>query len=140
MTTEPVTDEEDDGSKVTVMVQLAPAATDVQLLEGGMLVKLGLPVAVTEVTAKMALPVLVKVTVLTFLEPMAAVPKSRLAGDSVTTGIEVPVPARAAKFGLPVPLDVTEMAAASLPANEGLKVTVMVQLAFVARLAAHVLV
>src|SRR5580704_17101068 len=111
MTTEPVAAAEEDGSNVTVMVQVAPAATEVQLLVGGIPVKPELPVAVTELTVKVALPEFVKVTVLTVLEPMSWLPKSRLAGDSVTTGAELPVPARATDWGLPAPFEVTVIAA-----------------------------
>src|SRR5579859_5763391 len=126
MTTEPVTDADEDGSKVMVMVHVAPAATEVQLLAGGIPVKPGLPVAVTELTVKVALPELVSITVLTVLEPMSSLPKEMLAGDRVTAGAELPVPARATDCGLPAPLEVTVIAADRLPAAAGLKVTVIV--------------
>ena len=45
------------------------------------------------------------------------------------TPVEVPVPERLADWGLPVALSVMARAAPRLPATEGVKVTLIVQLA-----------
>jgi hypothetical protein len=77
------------GVKVTLMMQLAPAAT----LAPQVLVWAKFPLAVTLVMFKAALPVFVRVTVWDALVVPTACPvKVRLVGASVTTGASSPLP------------------------------------------------
>ena len=55
-------------------------------------------------------------------------PKARLVGETLAI-MDVPVPERLTDWGLPVALSAMARAAARLPAAEGVKVTLMVQLA-----------
>src|SRR5260370_607255 len=95
MTIEPVTDAEVVGAKVTVIVQDAPAATVVQLLVGGVLLKLPLPDAVTDVSV--AVPVFVSVTFWVAAEPPTEVlgKVSPAAGVSDANPPVLPVPVSA---------------------------------------------
>ena len=118
-----------EGVKVTLIVQLAPTATELpQLLVSEKSPPLA-PVSVRPVTLKAALPGLAKVMVCAVVAaPRDWFPKERLAGERLTTGA-VPVPVRATVWGLPVALSVRESEAARLPLAEGVKVTLIVQLA-----------
>ena len=79
------------GVKVTLMMQLAPAAT----LAPQVLVWAKSPLAATFVMFKMALPVLVRVTVWGVLVlPTACPVKVRLLGASMTTGASSPLPVK----------------------------------------------
>src|SRR5947209_14854212 len=118
------------GVKLTVTVQLAPAATaaDVQLL-----ICEKSPVAMTLVTVKGAVPVLTRVIGFPLLvEPTNTPWKLRPTGDNVAIGA-TPVPLIAADCGLPLALSVIFTVDERLPVLVGVKVTLIVQLAFAAR-------
>lgn len=117
------------GVKVTVIVQEAPTAIApaVQLL-----VCEKSPVAVTLLIVSGAVPVFVTVigdAVLVL--PTSTPAKLRLRGESVAAGA-TPVPLIAALCGLPVALSVILTVDDRLPVLVGVKVTVIVQLAFAA--------
>ena len=119
----------DPGVNVTVIVQFAPAASELpQLFACPKLLAL---VPVTE------MPVMVRAAVPGFDSVMgsavAAVPTSVLGkgsglGLSTACGA-VPVPVITADCGEPVALSATEMAAVRLPVDPGVNATVMVQVA-----------
>jgi hypothetical protein len=118
-----------DGVKVTLIVQMAPAATlDPQLLVWAKSLAL-VPETAMLVTLKAALPELVRVIVWAVLvAPTDWFPKARLVGETLATRA-VPVPERLTFWGLPVALSVMVSEAARLPLAEGLKVTLIVQVA-----------
>jgi hypothetical protein len=129
--------------KVTVMVHCAPAAR-VLLLPGQVLVCANsvalVPVMAMLLMVRGPVPLLVSVTVCPALVvPVVWLAKLRLEGLKVTAGA-VPVPERPTVWGLPVALSVMATLAVRLPVAEGLKVTLMLQLALAARLAGQVLV
>jgi hypothetical protein len=135
------------GVKVTLMAQLAPAATLVpQLLLCAK--SLGfVPVSAMPLTLRAALPVLLKVMVCEALAtPTGWFPKLRLVDERLTAGAlglvpeTVPVPARVTDCGLPVALSVRLRAAVRDPLAAGVKVTLMVQLAPAATLDPQLLV
>jgi hypothetical protein len=121
------------GVKLTVMVQFAPAASEVPQLF--VCPKLLAFVPATE------MPVMVRAAVPGFESvigsAVAAVPTSVLgkaSGFGLSTACgAVPIPVRAAVCGDPVALSTTEIAALRLPLAAGVNVTVMVQLAPAAR-------
>ncbi len=131
------------GAKSTLIVQLAPAATEVPQVpvppkaKGPEIVKLPLNVRVE-------LPVLVSVAVCAVLVlPTDWLEKIREAGERLTSGPvveDVPVPLRVVVWGLPVALSATLKVALKVPVAEGVKVTLIVQLAAAARLVPQVLV
>ena len=78
---------------------------------------------------KVALPLLVRVTVCAVLVvPTGWFPKARLVEERLTTAA-VPVPERLTVCGLPLALSVMLTEAVRLPLAEGVKVTLIVQLA-----------
>ena len=120
-----------EGSKVTLMVQLAPAATELpQVLVSAKLLPFVPERAMLEML-KAPLPELVKATTCAALVlPTATFPKAKLAGERLTAGaVLVPVPERATLCGLPLTLSAIFRAAEAVPLAGGLKVTLMVQLA-----------
>jgi len=123
---EPVRDPEAVGEKVTVAVQLAPAASDPQPLETAKF-----PVAVTELMLADALPELVTVTVCALeVLPTFTEPNDSVVGDTEIAGaVATPVPESATVCGLPEALEETDRVPVRAPARVGEKVTVAVQLA-----------
>ena len=120
------------GVNITVILQLAPAPTELpQVLAWVKSLALA-PVTARLVTLKPALPVLVSVTACVELEvPTDWLAKARLAGERLTPAAAVlaPVPERPTVWGLPLALSAMLIAAVRAPLAEGLKVTLMVQLA-----------
>jgi len=97
------------------------------------------PVSARLVMLMAALPVLLRVAVCTALVvPTDWLPKTRLVGERPSTAA-VPVPERLTVCGLPLALSVTLTEAVRLPLAEGVKVTLMVQLAPAATELPHVL-
>jgi hypothetical protein len=113
------------GLKVTLRVQLAPAAT----LAPQVLVWEKSPLAVMLVTLRATFPVLLSVTVCALLlVPTACAGKVREAGERLTRGA-VPVPVRLTVCVAGLALSVMVKVAVSEPARVGVKVTLRVQLA-----------
>jgi len=126
------------GVKVTLIVQLAPAAK----VEPQVVVRAKSPafVPVKEVTieARLVVPMLLRVTTWAELVvPATWLPKVRLPGARVTP---VPVPVRATVCGLPEALSVMESEAVREPIALGLNVMLKVQLSPTARVAPQVVV
>ena len=123
-----------DGVKVTLIVQLAPAASVLGLM-GQVLVcaksPAFVPATVMLVIVRAAVPLFVSVTDLAALVvPTFWAPKLRLVGFSVTAGAEtVPVPESATLCGLPVALSLIVTLALRLPVAEGENVTLIAQFA-----------
>ena len=116
---------------MTLIVQVPPAATELpQLLVWAK--SLGfVPVSAILVMVKAALPVLVRVMVWAALvAPTAWLANVRLVGERLADGI-APCPSRRGSrvWGLPLALSATLSEAVQLPLAEGLKVTLIVQLA-----------
>ena len=90
----------------------------------------------------MALPVLLRVRVCAALVvPTDRLPKLRLVAERLATGAAaVPVPERLTACGLPLALSVMLTEALRVPEAEGVKVTLIVQLAPVVSELPHVLV
>ena len=120
--------------KVTLIVQMAPAATlDPQLLVWAKSLAL-VPETAMLVTLKAALPELVRVIVWAVLvAPTDWFPKARLVGETLATRA-VPVPERLTFWGLPVALSVMFNVLVRVPGAEGLKVTWTEHLALAASL------
>jgi hypothetical protein len=120
------------GVKLTVMVQEAPAASDApQLLVSPKLLALA-PVTEMLVKVKGALPGFDNVMGSGVAEVLMVVLGNASGfGLSTAWGISgtVPMPVRTADWGEPVALSTTEIAALRLPAEAGVKLTVMVQVA-----------
>src|SRR2546425_2794723 len=112
------------GAKVTLMVQLAPAAR----LLPQLLVWKKFKLATMPAMVRVALPLFISVTAIgRLLVPTVWLPVTvRLGGTSVTTGA-TPVPVRVIVRGLPLPLSVIMIAPVLLPRAVGVKVTLMVQ-------------
>ena len=125
------------GINVTLMVQLAPAATELPQL----LVWAKSPLALMAVILRAALPELLSVTVCgALVVPCAWLPKVRLTGERPATGpLADPVPVRLTVCGLLAAPSVMVRAPVLVPPAVGVKVTVTVQLAPIARLAPQVL-
>ena len=123
-----------DGVKVTLIVQLAPAASVLGLM-GQVLVcaksPAFVPATVMLVIVRAAVPLFVSVTDLAALVvPTFWAPKLRLVGFSVTAGAEtVPVPESATLCGLPAALSLIVTLALRLPVAVGENVTLSVQVA-----------
>ena len=121
-----------EGVNITVILQLAPAPTEVpQVLAWVKSLALA-PVTARLVTLKTALPLLVSVTVCAALVvPTDWLAKARLAGERLTPAAAVlaPVPERPTVWGLPLALSAMLSVAARAPLAEGLKVTLIVHLA-----------
>ncbi len=132
------------GVNLTVMTQLAPAATLVPqvfvwekelALAPPMLMPSPVPLRV-----RAPVPVFFKVTVWVAADVPVVVPANvRLAGVKVTAGA-VPVPLNVAVCGDPLALSATFTAAVCEPDAAGVNLTAMVQLAPAATLVPHVLV
>src|SRR2546422_809066 len=119
------------GLKVTLMVQLAPAAT----LLPQLLAWAKSPLAAMLAMFNTAVPLLVSVDVWDGLVvPMSRLPKIRLVLDKVMTGARIPTPVRDTTWGLPGALSVTAIDPSRVPTAVGVKATVMMQLAPGARL------
>jgi hypothetical protein len=89
---------------------------------------------------KVPLPVLLSLTVYAVLRvPTGWLPKARLVGERLTKAV-VPVPKKLTVCGLPLALSVMLTEAVRLPLAEGVKVTLMVQLALAATELPQVLV
>ena len=120
------------GLKVTVMVQVAPTASEEpHLFDCPKLLALA-PVTEMPVMVSAAVPGLDSV----MGRVDAGVP-TRVLGKASGLGLStacgwVPVPVTAADCGEPVALSATEIAAVRLPADPGVNVTVMVQVALAA--------
>jgi hypothetical protein len=114
------------GVKVTLIVQVAPAAT----LDPQLFVCAKFPVVVVLATASATFPVLDSVTACALLvEFSSRAAKVRAVGETLATG-EVPVPVRLTVWVLPgTPLLLSVMVGVPLrgPVAVGVKVTLMVQ-------------
>ena len=117
------------GVNVTVIVQLAPAASEVpQLLLSPKLLELA-PVTEILVMVRAAVPGLDRVVDCVVAEvPTNVLVNVMVLEVNVACGA-VPVPVRAAVCGEPVALSTTEIEALRLPAEAGVNVIVIVQLA-----------
>ena len=128
------------GVKITLMMQPAPAPRlDPQVL---VCVKSLAFEPETEMLAmvRTALPVLVSVTDWDGVAvPTDGLPKVRLEGETLTPDA-APVPERLTACGLPVALSEMASDAARPPLEEGVKVTLMVQLVLAATLEPQLLV
>src|SRR5438128_5108384 len=113
------------GVNVTLIVQLAPAAT----LLPQVLVWAKSPLAVMLVTFRTPFPVLLRVTLCAALvAPVSCAANGSVAVERLTTG-PVAVPASATVCGLPLALSVMVRVPVRAPSAVGLNVTVIVQLA-----------
>ena len=116
------------GVNVTLMVQFAPAATDVpQVLLCAYCVLAAMLVMLSAV-----LPMLLSVTVCgPLVVPDAWLPKLTLFEDRLTTGpaAAVPVPVKLTVCGLPAALSVMVIVPVRVPVAVGVNVTLIVQLA-----------
>src|SRR5205823_3337782 len=114
-----------DGLKTTLMVQLAPAASDVPQL----LVWLKSPVAGSEEIVSPVFPLLVSVTICAALEvPTSCEAKVSDAGENAATAAR-PVPLKLTGAGGVLLLLDNDNDPVRLPMADGLKTTLMVQLA-----------
>ena len=114
------------GVKVTLIEQLAPPAT----LAPQLFVSPKLPVVAMLAMLSGAPPVLARVTTCgRLVVPTACVPKVRLAGNRLAAGGVAPVPVRVMVWGDPRPVSVRVTVPTLVPNAEGVKVTLMVQLA-----------
>ena len=117
-----------EGVKETLMVQLAPAATEPPQLLDCAKSPAFVPETAMPLTVNAALPELVRVTARAALvAPTAWLAKVRLVGDRLAAAV-APVPVRLTLCGLPVALSVRVRAAVRVPATAGIKVTLIVQL------------
>ena len=124
------------GVKVTLRVQLAPAAR----LALHVFVSEKSPLTVMPVMLRAALPLLQSVTVCALLHvPTACAGKVKEAGERLTTGA-VPVPVRLTVWVAGLALSAMVKEPLREPLTVGVKVTLRVQLALAARLAPQVLV
>jgi hypothetical protein len=126
MTTDPRSAPVAVGVKVTLIVQVAEAATEVQLL-----VCAKLPLAVMPITVSVAPPLLVRVMVFPALAVLIAwAPKFKSIAERLTvaTEPEIPTPDKWISCGLLDPLSVIVRTPTREPLAVGVKVTVMVQL------------
>ena len=112
------------GVKVTLIAQLAPAATVLPQL----LVWAKSPFAVTLVKLSAAPPVLVSATACAALVvPTVWLPKLTLDGDKLTAAGVFPTPVRLTLCGLPLALSVMLSVPVRVPAAAGVKVTLIAQ-------------
>jgi hypothetical protein len=115
-----------EGVKVTLIVQLAPAATELpQVLVWAKSLALA-PVTARLVMFSVALPVLLTVTLRAVLVVGTGwLPKARLVAERPATGAALPpVPVKFTLCGLPVALSVMLTEAVRVPVAEGVKVKV----------------
>src|SRR5882762_441666 len=119
------------GVKVTLMVQLAPAATELPQLSVSAKSPVLVPVMAMLETFSAPAPLLVRVTVCAVAAtPTLVVLNVKLAGLKPTVGEGAePVPLRLIVCGLAGALSVMLIEAVRLPAAPGVKVTLMVQFA-----------
>jgi hypothetical protein len=119
-----------DGLKTTLIVQLDPAVTDPPQLSDSVKSLAFVPVTET-VGVSVALPVLLTVAVWTELVvPSDTLPNVRLVVDRpATAAVPVPVPESATICGLLLALSFRARVAVRLPAELGVNVTAIVQLA-----------
>ena len=119
------------GAKVTLMLQLPPATTELPQLLDSLKSPLFAPVTAMLVMVKAAVPVLVRVTGCAELViPRVWLPKVRLVELRLTVG-PPPVPVRFTLCVLPATLlllSVMVTAAVRVPGSVGVKVTLIVQL------------
>src|SRR5213593_2962406 len=123
------------GLKLTVIVQVALTASDAG--QSFVCVKSPgfVPVRAMPLIVSGAVPVFCSVDVCgALVEPIASEPNARLAGVRVTLEA-VPVPVRVTLCGLPTALSVIATLALRLPVAVGLNATVIVHVAFAARVA-----
>jgi hypothetical protein len=117
------------GVNVTVIVQVAPAASEVPQVLVSPKLLVFVPVTEMPVIVSAAVPGLDRVVDCVVAEvPTNVLGNVRVLEVKVACGA-VPVPVRAAVCGEPVALSATDIEALRLPAEAGVKVTVMVQLA-----------
>jgi hypothetical protein len=117
------------GVKVTLIVHLAPAATELPQVLVWAKSPAVVPVIVILAMLRAALPVLLRVAVwaaLVVLTDWRA--KVRLVGERLAAGA-VPVPERATVWGLPLALSLMLTQAVRVPLAVGVKVTLIVPLA-----------
>jgi len=128
-----------EGLKVTLMAQLAPAATELpQVLVSAKLLAF-VPEMATLEMPKASFPEFVKVMDCAVLVvPTARFPKARLVEERLTAGA-TPVPERATACAVPLALPAILRAAEAAPMAEGVKVTLIAQLAPAATLDPQVL-
>lgn len=128
-----------EGENVTLIVQLAPDASVAglsgQLADSAKSAAFVPPTAILLIVSG-AVPLLVRVIVCAALVvPTFWLPKLALAGLSVTPGADVtPVPERGTLCGLPPALSLMLTVAVRAPFADGVKVTLIVQLAVAARM------
>src|SRR5207245_440551 len=126
----------------TLMVQLAPAATELPQVPSPPNAKSPL-ITKLLLNVRVELPVLVSVENCTALVvPTAWLPNASEAGERLATGpldVEAPVPVRVAVCGLPVALSVTATVAVLVPEAAGVNVTLIAQVAPAATDVPHVL-
>src|SRR2546421_416010 len=125
------------GVNFTLIVQLAPAATELPQVPSPAKAKSPL-IAKLLLNVSVELPVLVIVAnCVALVVPTAWLANVSEAGERLSTGpvdVEAPVPVRVAVCGLPVALSVTATVAVRVPEAAGVNVKVIVQLAPAARL------
>ena len=131
-----------EGLNVTLIVQLALAATELPHVLVWTKSLALVPVSARLVMLKAALPVLLRVRVWAALVvPTDWLAKVRLVGERLATpAVPAPVPERLTVCGLPLALSVMLTEAVRLPLAEGLNVTLIVQLALAATELPQVLV
>ena len=129
------------GVNITAITQLAPAARVLpHVLVSPKSLAL-VPVKPTLVMVKVEPPVLVRVTLCDELvTAMGSLPKAKLEVERLAVAALTPVPVRVAVCGLVAALSVTLTEAVRVPEAEGVKVTLIEQLAPVARELPQVLV
>lgn len=121
------------GVNVMLIAQLAPAANEVPQLLVCAKLEAFVPDSVMLVIAMLAVPVLDRVTTLGLLVVFTRwLPNETEVDDRLATGAK-PTPVSETVCGLPVALSVTESVAVRVPAAEGVNVTLMLQLAPIAR-------
>lgn len=120
------------GLNVTLMVQFAPAATELpQLLVCEKSPALVPEIAMLEICS-VAVPEFVRVSDLVLEVPTLVLAKFKLVADRLTAGA-VPVPVKGRLWGLPGALSLTLTDAVRVPVAVGVKVTLIVQVPPVAR-------
>jgi hypothetical protein len=121
------------GVKVTLIVQLLFAATELPQVFVSAKSPGLVPVMLTLVMLKLALPVLLSFTLCAALVvPTFWLLNVRLVGERLAAPAAVPVPVRLTVCGLPAALSETLTVAVRVPAAVGVKVTLIVQLLFAA--------
>jgi hypothetical protein len=115
------------GAKVTLIVQLAPVATEVPQLFVWLKSPALLPLMDIPEMDRTAVPLFVNIAVCgALVVPTFCFAKFRLVGESFTAGA-MPVPLRLTVCGLPVALSVMLSVPVSVPVAVGVNVTLIVQ-------------